>query len=248
MSNDRRSRAATALEHIDSEIAAGNIAVYRNLAGEPFVSYRDSGSPGAVTKHLSLFDKDCRAWLTIVVWREMGELLVRQEVDAVLTALAGTSLAHPSTQITDPALWALVEREPVIATLVEFMHTRAGQRREGTMEEVWNELHTFAGKRGLLRRNGVSFPAGANVLSRKLRQFRLVLERLHIKVTLRRSNGCRVVIERLDDSRGESSAESSAVNSGDGSDLRPSDDRQRLLAALHLKKTETEHLSLGELT
>lgn len=249
MSTEILSPAAIALRRIEADVATGNVAVYRDLIGQPCVTFPITGPAGDTPIHRPLFDRDFRGWLTIYIWRQEVLLLREREVEQVLLALAGASLERKTTQIADPALWATVEGEPSLVVLLEYMHARNGHREETSMQSLWQNLHQFAVQRGMVKRNGKCFPGGTNVLSRKLAEYKDVLERLGIKVTVRRSNGCKVVIERLDDSGCESSAESSSVNPGSGHDLRPSDDRMlRLLAIKQRTEVEMAESHQGEMT
>ena len=190
---------AAALKRIETEIARGRLSVYRNLVAQPYVRFPlSSKSVGEADSHRYIFDHDFRSWLTNFIWKHEGVLLREREINQILLVLAGASHENASAAITDSALLEFVESQPVIAALLEFAYSQKLSRKEFTMDELWKSLHSFAAERGLLKRKGNSFPGGANVLSKVLRNYAGVLLRLNLKITIRRSNGARVTIEQLE--------------------------------------------------
>src|SRR5262249_8224106 len=109
-------------------------------------------------------------------------------------------------------------------------------RHEGRAEALWRELQDFARKRRLLTIGRRRFPAGANVLSRRLALFKDVFAQLGITVDIRRSNGCIITLTRRSDgSDGQPSAEPSAPNPLPEEDLPPKDDKQERINRLRSK-------------
>jgi hypothetical protein len=232
---------ATALKRIEAEIAVGRLSVYRNLVDQPYVRFPlTARSKGEADSHRQLFDEDFRSWLTNFIWRHEGILLREREINQILLVLAGASHENTSASITDPALLELVESQPVIVAMLEYGGFKKLSVREFTMEELWDELHTFATERDLLKRKGNSFPGGANVLSKVLKKYAGVLLRLGLKITIRRSNGARVVIERLDDSANQPSAKSSADKPKRTTDLQTQDGNSTLLAELQQRQRKVQ--------
>ena len=227
-----------ALRHLETEMEAGSIHVYRNLLGEPYVFF-DVGKPGDGTHpglHRQLFHPDVRGWLTQFIWATKGVLLHDRELDRVLQALSGFSFGNRVEKATDHVLLQILETEPVVAVVVEFMHAEKQKRFERTMDSLWKTLHEFARSRGLLSRGKKRFPAGANVLSRRLGEFTGVLGKLGITVTITRSNGSKVVLERLDDSASQPSVQPPAQNSTTPQELPSTDAKHRMLASLAEKR------------
>ncbi len=213
------------------EIEQGRIRVYRNVLNEPWV-YCDH--PRHPAGHWRLFAKDFRYWFTCFLWKEYQIELRDRRIDWLLELLAGHSLQNHVANATDPALLDLIEQEPVIAVLIEFMDGRP--RYESSMENLWKILSNLAKERGLTRRGSRRFPGGPQVLSRKLHQFHDALKHLGIEVQFRRSNGSKVtLVGRLDASETESSAHASASNSATINELSVEDDRERRIAAINAR-------------
>ena len=150
-------------------------------------------------------------------------------------------------QIDDPALLQYIESEPVVAVLLEFMHTR--DRYEQTMEVLWKELRKFARGRRLLVRGKKRFPGGPNVLSRilGLDPCAKVLERLGIILEMKRSNGCKVTLtRRLDDPATEPSGEPSAPNTSTSQGLPSKDDMAARIQRLQQRKLNSEGSHFNE--
>ena len=190
--------AQQALESIESEIDAGRIQVHRSVADVAYISFLVGDH---VPDHpLQLHGRCAKEVLTAFFWRAKKVLLKRSEADLVLTALAGRAASCPRGRISDPDLLRLVDTEPTLAVIVEWTAAKGVPRWEDRMETLWKNLREFAKRRGLLRLGPNRFPGGANILSCKLTQFRPILEQLGIVVTISRSNGSQVVLERrLDD-------------------------------------------------
>jgi hypothetical protein len=150
-------------------------------------------------------------------------------------------MSQPLDKIHDPALLQYIESEPVVAVLLEFMHTR--DRYEASMEVLWKELDKFGRGRRLLVRGKKRFPGGPNVLSRRLGldMCAKVLEQLGIILEMKRSNGCKVTLtRRLDDSSKEPSAESSVPNSSITQGLPSTDDKAERMRLLQQRKQKSE--------
>lgn len=241
MSSDPPSRDVLALRRLEAEIAKGRIHVYRNLLGQPYVFFDVVERTLADTHpavHLHLFHEDVRGWLVQFIWKADDILLHDRELDRVLQALAGLSLRNKLDRASDPALLELLETEPTVAVVVEFMHAEKRDKLEHSMESLWKLLRDFARERGLLVRGRHRFPGGPNVLSRKLNRFEAALRRFGIGLTMTRSNGCKVVLKRLDGSPPQPSAEPSAPNSSVGRELPPADAKQAMLTRLAAKRSQ----------
>jgi hypothetical protein len=231
MSEQVQSREEQALTVILDELTQRRLQVYRNLLGQPYVCCDVGGQPSL---HAYLFDRDFRGWLVVFVKERCGFLLREREADRLLEFLGGQSLREKVARVTDQALLQFIENEPVVAVVLEFMHT--SPRHEARMEQLWKELKKFARSRRLLTRGKKRFPGGANVLSRKLTLLRPILERLGIDVAIRRSNGSTVTLtRRSDDSWFEPSAEASPPNVHEYQGLPPQDERAERRARLEAK-------------
>ena len=215
---------------------------FRNTQGEnqvvpkcPSAAVHILRSPQVSGIHVHLQDKDFRGWLAHFIWVTKTLLLREREIDRILEELAGRSLSEPLDRIRDPALLQFIESEPVVAIMLEFMHTK--DRHEATMETLWKELKKFARGRRLLVRGKNHFPGGPNVLSRKLAPLIPIFERLGITIKIVRSNGCKVTLtRRLDDSAQEPSAESLAPKSSSNEGLSPKDDKTERILRLMKRK------------
>lgn len=241
MNSNRLSQDVLALRRLEAEIENERVHVYRNILGQPYVFFDIVERTLADTQpaiHLHLFHDDVRGWLTQFLWKAEGILLHERELDRVLRALHGLSLRHKLDRVTDPALLELLETEPTVAVIVEFMHAEKRSKLEHTMESLWKTLRDFARERGLLVRGQKRFPGGANVLSRKMNRFANELKPFGIRFTMTRSNGCKVVLERLDDSATQPSAEPSTQNPANDMDLAPADAKQAMLARLAAKRRQ----------
>lgn len=230
MADERQDVAA--LHSVQDEINHGRIRVYRNALNQPCVFCDHPDYPGL---NAPLFHRDFRGWLCHFAWKAKKLLLHEREVDRILELLNGQSLASPVANMSDPALLQLLEKEPLLATIVEFMEGR--DTFETTVAELLRRLRAFASERGLLGRMASRFPGGPNVLSRKLAHFNPMLEQFGIKVAIRRSNGAKVTLTgRKDDDCGQSSVESSATNCAATKDIGAVDDRTRRLHELADRK------------
>ena len=132
-------RDEVALTAILGEIDAGKIQVYRNVLRQAYVF---CDVPGFAALHVHLLDKDFRGWITHFIWTRMSFLLREREMNRILDELAGRSLSEPLDKTADPALLQFIEAEPVVAVVLEFMHTR--ERHETSMETFWKDLKRFA--------------------------------------------------------------------------------------------------------
>lgn len=226
-------------EVIHSEIKAERIKVYRNVMGDPYISCIHPKYPKLET---FLFDKNVRSWFTHFLKEEKGCLPKSGELNCILEELAGRSMSNMVGNIQDPCLTRIIESEPVVAVVLEFMHTKAPPRYEESMASLWKELHKFAKERGLLVRGKNRFPAGANTLSGKLRKFLQVFEKLGITINNRRSNGSKVtIVRRLDDSSLEPSVESSELNSLNNNGLPLMDDQDDIISHLQQENERTSY-------
>lgn len=163
MSQDQPNRDVLALRRLEAEIANGRIQVYRNLLGQPYVFFDIDGKIIDDTHpavHLHLFHDDVRAWLTQFIWKAEGVLLHQRELDRVLQALAGLSLREKVEQVTDPALLQLLETEPTVAVIVEFMYAATSKRLESTMLGLWKKLRDFGHERGCWSEGRTAFREG----------------------------------------------------------------------------------------
>jgi hypothetical protein len=135
---------------------------------------------------------------------------------------------------SDPALLQVIETEPLVAVLVEYMDGRG--RLEQRANPLFDDLRDFASKKGLLTIGRRRFPGGSQVLSRKLAVLKDVLALLGIAVDIRRSNGSIITLTRRSDgSDGQPSAEPSAPNPLPEEDLPPKDDKQERINRLRSK-------------
>lgn len=217
-----------ALYAVLEEVEAGRIRIYRNVLNQPWV-FCDHPDHPSVNWHL--FDRDFRGWFSNFIWERCRILPREREIDRILELLAGRSLQHHISTATDPALLEIIEKEPVVAVVVEFMHGKT--RHEATMEGLWKVLRKFAKERGLCGTGKHRFPGGPHVLSRKLRQLKDVILQLGIKIEIRRSNGSKVTLTgRGDCSEPEASSQASTANSLSDNTLNAVDDREQRLAAL----------------
>jgi|GEM_PF-6184682 len=237
-------QAEAALEMILDQVKSQKIHLYLSVLKEPQIFLDLEGRPPGC---FPLFDPAVRHWLADYAWEKEIGLLRPQELDRVLCVLAGRAMRTSVGRISDPALLRVIESEPAVAVLLEYMHAQTAARLEFTMEKLWDVLSQFARKRGLLKLGRRRFPGGSNVLSRLLKQFIPVFAQLGIKIVIARSNGSKVSLTRLDDSRAESSAASSVDNSAENKTLSPEDDRERRRAhLLERKNRQQPNLNEGE--
>lgn len=249
MNTQDQSNADHVFELIVDKIKVGQIRVYRNLVGQAYV-YGDIANekdqPVIPAIHLNVIDKDMRGWLTLFAWERLRILLKEREIDRIIQALVGMSMRDKTVRITDPELLRVIEAEPVVAVVLEYLHGRKQKKHEFGMEALWRELKKFAKGRRLLVRGKNRFPGGPNVLSRKLALHSEVLSKLGIVITLKRSNGGKAILERLDDSQSESSTQSSAPKSPSANDLAGKDDKAATVARLAARRQSTTHLTQGD--
>ena len=232
-------RVEVAFSFILAEIKDGRIHLYRNVMRKPYIFCRN---PKYSKLHVYLFDKDVRGWLTHFIKEVTNFLLKGQEIDRILEELAGRSMSQLVDKIQDPSHVKMIESEPVVAVVLEFMHLKG--RHERTMAALWEELHKFAKERGLLGSGKCRFPGGANVLSRKLTAFLKVFEQLGITIVIKRSDGSQVTIfKRSDDSSPEQSVESPEPNSSNNNGLPLMDDKTKSILHLQQRKQEIERSS-----
>jgi len=229
-----------ALFAILEEVEAGRIRIYRNVLNQPWVFCDHPNHPSV---NWQLYDRDFRGWLSNFIWERCRILPRGREIERILELLSGRSLKHHISTATDPALLEIIETEPVVAVVVEFMHGK--DRHEYTMEGLWKALKKFAKERGLGSNGKRRFPGGPHVLSRKLRQFNEVFFQLGINIEIRRSNGSKVTLTgRTDCSASEASNQPSADKSPSGNALAAADGREARLAALKYRQrhqtSETE--------
>jgi hypothetical protein len=237
MPNEHGSRAETSLAALEAEIAAGQVEVCRSVLDEPYILFHDTEPPA---RH-SLYGRSIKDVLTDRAWTGGHGLLKKHEVERIVAALAGRAMKSPCCGIEDPELLRLIEAEPVLAVAIEYVDAKRIGRLEKSMAELHKEWLGFAREHGLLSVGRKRFPAAANVLSRKLKQFDPVLQQLRIKVTMRRSNGCQITIEvQQDDTVAKPSSRPSAGNPSEHKDLPRVDDKEALLAELELRKAESD--------
>jgi hypothetical protein len=229
------SGAKKALKAIEGAVASGAVRFYRNALNRAYIFCDHPKYPGL---HEELDHPDTRGWLSNFVWATISVLLSHSEIGCIIRVLAGMSMRDQVARITDPALLKLIEKEPVLMVVLEFMHTRA--QYEDGMDSLWTTLRKFARRRRLLVRGRKHFPGGANVLSRKLSILKPVFELLGLRVDIRRSNGCIVTLTRSADApHFGSSAQPSARKSNVRDDLSPEDDRKRRIAELKARKASS---------
>jgi hypothetical protein len=227
-----------ALSRVLKEIEDGRIRVYRDFLNQPWVDCDHPELRGMRTK---LFAEDFRAWFAYFISKELELLLREREINRILKVLAGQSLGTGRRSVGDPALIQLMETEPVVATVVEFMHDKP--RYETTMDRLWLELSKFSKERGINRLGKRRFPGGPHVLSRKLGQMKIALAQIGVDVNIRRSNGSKVtLVGRMDGSCSEASTVASADNSLAEETLHAEDARkQRILKLESLRQATTNH-------
>ena len=235
-----------ALHRLEAEIKCGRIRVYRNPLGQACICFNavEEDPPGAKAGvHLRMSHNDSHASLSEFIWRTEKILLDRRGVGRIMLVLQGLTLANSVGRPTDPALLELLETEPTVAVITEFMQSEKRSKLENTMESLWKELHGFAQQRDLLAIGKKRFPRGSNVLSRSMTCYKDQLMLLGIRFSMTRSNGCRVVLERLDDPASEPSAEPSAPKPPEKMDLLPRDANKAMLANLAAKRRQQLDLS-----
>lgn len=214
-------------------IANGNLILHRNLRNEPFVKLR---VPNFSHLERQLFHRDVLEWLSFYSWRTFEVVLHRYQINRILNVLAGQSFSMRRINIDENAKLACLENDPVIAVLFEFMFEQ--KRFETQMKKLWQVLDKFAKERDLLKVGGTRFPRGPQILSKKLRQLKPILEQLDIKVTITRSNGSQVVLEYLvDDANHPPSVNRPASNPSSSIDLDHSDD-QNLMEMLRNRRNQ----------
>ncbi len=215
-----------ALKALLDLIAAGKVRVYRSLNGLDYLACH--GKLSHFKDDLPEIDcpftsDDALAWVTSFGFQECDVLLKRDAVMRMLRVLKTRAMLQPVTAMDDSERLQVLQSEPTVAAVVEFMHRRKGSVFETTMEELYQQLKKFAAENSILSRGAKRFPGGANVLGRQLRSFSGLLKDLGVRVHLKRSDGSKVTLTRLDSSCGEPSADPSVDNPNNSNDLAHED-------------------------
>lgn len=239
MSDRQLDSTGAVLKAILAAVEARRIFLYRSPTNKPHIRVPLKGMDD---EHYHILDKEVEYWLANFVW-DMGVLLRPSELEQIIKVLAGRAMANPSTKISDPTLLKILETEPVVVVVAEYMLLHSPGHYEHRTEDLWKLLHDFAKKRDLLRIGKKKFPGGSNVLSRQLKLFASVFKLLGIVIEVKRANGSWTTIIRLDDSH----TESSSPNFNPDNDLPHEDDRKQRLANLQaLKESSALQQSEGE--
>ncbi len=224
------------LESLHNLINLNQIHLYEGITKVPFVFFDVPDRPSG---HFALFAPSSRHWLAAYAYdltrKPLSEPVLRQ----ICNVLAGRALATRLGTAPDEALTRMLDSEPVLAAVVEFMQSK-GLEYTARMEAFQKELQKFAGEHGLLKRYGKRFPGAANTLSRQLRLLQPALARLGINVKIVRRDGSYITLSRrADDPDGPSSEASSGHKTNPINDIGPESDGDGLLAQLEKRRRRT---------
>jgi hypothetical protein len=191
---------------LSADVAASKIILSRGISGTVYVRLNE---PGESDRPLPIIDRPARCWLARYAYAKGCGVLADSEIARVFNLLEGWAMNRACALVGSSDQADLIESEPVLAVIVEYMSTTHIMER--MMHPLWEELWQFAGKRKLLRLGRKHFPRGAQVLSRRLGEFRPDLVGLGIDVEIKHTaKGSRVTLRRRGDA---SNAEPSSVSS-----------------------------------
>ncbi|MCE9561214.1 MAG: hypothetical protein K8U57_04090 [Planctomycetes bacterium] len=229
------SQATSLLGLILPGIDAGDYELFCSGCGLPqLIDHTQQGQQ----RPFEVNSNEAAEWLTDLAFNTYKTVPDCRPVRAVLRCLAGRARRAGRSTLADPLLTRLMETDPLIATVVEFVDTQP--RFAGTAEDLWKKLTKFAFERRLHKLGRKHFPRGANVLTRKLKEYGDDLVQFGIEFTNTRSNGSRVTLGRLGGSTVEPSANQSGDNSTPHHVLEQSDDSEEAMAYLQQRMTEEE--------
>ena len=183
-----------AMQRVETEIGRGRIHPYRNVVGEACILCDLRNSDRVLFPYYDgpISHRNFRDWLSDFIWTTEAVLLREEERKRILQVLSGRSLRSKVNDLKDPELLRVIEGDPVLTTVWEYMNLNRF-RTEWALPSLWEALNTFGKTRALLVRGAHRFPGGAATLGRMLRHHTDLLMRLGIRVTIPRSN--KVVLE-----------------------------------------------------
>lgn len=226
-------------EFLSADVAANKIRLYRGISGTVYVRLTE---PGESDRPLPIIDRPARCWLARYAYAKDCGVLGDSEIARVFNLLEGWAMNRAIALVDSSDQADLIEKEPVLAVIVEYMSTTHFIER--MMYPLWEELWQFASKRKLLRLGRKHFPRGAQVLSRRLGEFRPVLFGLGIDVEIKRTpQGSKVTLRRrLDASSPEPSSEPSGPKSNQCEGFGSSDGRNQIRASLEAIRDQHDRI------
>jgi hypothetical protein len=230
-------RREKALAAINVALADKRIEVYRDLLKQPHIIFRFPGRPD---EHWLLSDERVDGLIAALLAESVPLLPYAPEVRDACLLLSGLAMRTPRTVITDVALLRLLEQEPVLEVVVEFMHDNPKNPFEVRVAKLCTDLSEFLAKYGLQGPGRRRIPT-SQWLGRKLRLHREALRALQVEVTFKRSNGSVVTLTRLDTTASLPSVISSDDNLEPSNELRQENGIEARLERLRAKQVQPRH-------
>ena len=201
--------AKKAINFINELVEKGEIKLgYDKMRQETF---RIIGS-GENARDIRIGSENFFCVITDLVLSNKDIFLRHEEVKGIAKALKGRVINNnPGFIETDMEL-EFLEQNQFIALVVDFIEAKG--RYEATASELHRVLKKYAVEHAEPSSKLKYFPGGPNILSRKFRILKEQFRVFKVSVEIRRSNGCKIILERLpDDLEKQSSSHSSAQNS-----------------------------------
>ena len=233
------------LEALIKRIANNEVKVYRSVTATDYLA-----CPGGLTFSTDvslppidspLSGDDTLSWLTSFGFFECRHLLKGEAVMRMQRVLKTHAMRKQEGTIHDAEALQVLQTEPVVATVVEYMQAR--NREETTTSQLYDNLTEFINRQRLTFRGRKGFPGGSNVLGKQLKAFKRVFKALGVCVDWKRSDGGKVTLTRVDRTPNQPSAEASADNSNNSNDLSHEDGTSRILAALAARRIKEDSQS-----
>ena len=217
------------LKSIIEMIREGEVEVYRNKLNHPYIKLPLTEEYPKVYR---IYDDAVREWIAQVAWCNHASVLPLRHIRAIMTVLAGQSFTSHRRIAQESAVIRLLETEPLIAVIVEFMSDK--ETYQAGAASLWNELFKLAKDRRLLNIGKQRFPGGPNVFTKKLKCERESLATIGITIDIQRKDtGCEVTLKRTnDDPIPESSSQPSGTKVDSTNTLSATDDRQARIERL----------------
>lgn len=222
------------LKSILELIDRGTVEVYRNALNQPYITLPLTQEGSTVCR---LYEDCVREWIAHVAWSKYEQVLPHRHIRAILTVLAGRSLASPRQSAEESAVIRLLETDPLVAVIVEFMSDK--QAYQAGAASLWKELSKLATQRRLLNIGKRRFPAGPNVFTRTLKLEKESLATLGITIGMQRKDtGCEVTLKRTnDDPITESSSQPSGTKVDNTNTLGATDDLTTRIRHLAIRRS-----------
>lgn len=181
-----------ALRHILQLVKEKKLLLHCNHAGQPFAVLPDDPQMRA----WPLRSGRVRSWISTECYRGTDLVLSPGAVETILTVAEGHAWEDVRSEMLDSELALLVEQDSLLQAVLEFMAER--QVYTTMMATLQKDLTALARRNGLLGIGKRRWPGASWVLSNRLTNLSLVLQRLGIGVSIRRTNqGSEVTLKQL---------------------------------------------------